>query len=78
MSVPGQRGLELCSQCPDFPCEHVETLAARYPTLIADNVRLKAVGLEQWLIEQKERARRGVVYADIRYRAGDPENEADE
>jgi len=25
------------------------------------------VGLEQWLSEQEERARRGVVYADIRY-----------
>jgi len=73
-----ERGLELCSQCPDFPCEHVEALAARYPTLIADNVRLKGVGLEQWLIEQKERVRRGVVYADIRYQVHDPENDTDE
>jgi len=72
------RSLELCSQCPDFPCEHVETLAARYPTLIADNVRLKAVGLEQWLIEQKERVRRGVVYADTRYQNHDLENDTDE
>jgi hypothetical protein len=38
-----------------------------YPTLIADNRRLQAVGLAQWLAEQAERARRGVVYADIRY-----------
>jgi hypothetical protein len=73
-----ERGLELCSQCPDFPCKHVEALAARYPTLIADNVRMKVVGLEQWLIEQKERARRGVVYADIRYQVDDAENNADE
>jgi hypothetical protein len=73
-----ERGLELCSQCADFPCEHVEALAARYPTLIADNVRMKAVGLEQWLIEQKERVRRGVVYADIRYRVDDPEDNVDE
>jgi len=73
-----ERGLELCSQCPDFPCEHVEALAARYPTLIADNERLKAVGLDQWLTEQKERARRGVVYADIRYQVHDPENDTDE
>jgi len=35
---------------------------------------LQEVGLEQWLSEQEERARRGFVYADIRYRveeAGD-------
>ena len=38
-----------------------------YPTLIADNRRLQAVGLEQWLSEQQGRAQRGVVYADIRY-----------
>ena len=73
-----EQGLEMCSQCPDFPCEHVEALAARYPTLIADNVRLKAVGPEQWLIEQTERVRRGVVYADIRYQIHNPENDIDE
>ena len=69
-----ERGLDLCSECPDFPCEHVEALSASYPTLIADNRRLQAVGLEQWLAEQQERARRGVVYADIRYRSAGPES----
>jgi hypothetical protein len=59
--------LELCSECSDFPCGHIKALGARYPTLVADNRRLQAVGLEQWLDEQKERARRGFVYADIRY-----------
>jgi len=62
-----QRGLELCSQCPDFPCPRIKALGAIYPTLLADNRRLQAVGLEQWLAEMEERARRGVVYADIRY-----------
>ena len=63
-----RRGLELCSQCADFPCSRIEALGAIYPTLIADNRRLQLVGLEQWLAEQEERARRDVVYADIRYR----------
>jgi len=63
-----ERGLELCSQCPDFPCPRIEALGAIYPTLIADNRRLQTVGLEPWRAEQEERARRGVVYADIRYR----------
>jgi hypothetical protein len=61
------RGLELCSQCPDFPCSHIEALGDIYPTLLADNRRLQAVGLEQWLAEQEERTRRCVVYADTRY-----------
>jgi hypothetical protein len=62
-----QRGLDTCSRCPDFPCLRIEALGAIYPTLITDNRRLQAVGLEQWLTEQEERMRRGVVYADIRY-----------
>jgi len=66
-----ERELDLCSGCPDFPCSHVEALGAIYPTLIADNRRLQAVGLAQWLDEQEERVRRGVVYADIRYKVGE-------
>jgi len=68
-----ERDLELCSRCSDFPCDHIEALGARYPTLIADNRRLQAIGLEQWLSEQQERARRGFVYADIRYRVEEAE-----
>ncbi|MBU0492064.1 MAG: DUF3795 domain-containing protein [Chloroflexi bacterium] len=62
-----ERALDLCSECSDFPCSHIEALGAIYPTLITDNRRLQTVGLAQWLDEQEERARRGVVYADIRY-----------
>jgi hypothetical protein len=29
---------------------------------------MQVVGLEQWLDEQRERARRGFIYTDIRYR----------
>jgi hypothetical protein len=68
-----ERGLELCSQCDDFACDHLTALAAIYPTLLADNARLQSVGLEQWLSEQVERAARGVVYADIRYRVKEAE-----
>ncbi|MDY7042301.1 MAG: DUF3795 domain-containing protein [Chloroflexota bacterium] len=62
-----QRKLELCAQCSDFPCRRLEALGTVYPTLLADNRRLQAVGLERWLSEQEERVRRGVVYADLRY-----------
>lgn len=63
-----ERGVELCNECADFPCEPIKALAARYPTLVADNARLQEVGLEQWLEEQAERVARGVVYTDFRYR----------
>ena len=61
------RGVELCNRCADFPCEHIEVLAARYPILIADNRRMQTVGLMRWIEEQDVRVRRGVVYADLRY-----------
>jgi hypothetical protein len=66
-----RRELDTCSQCTDFPCSHIEALGAVYPTLVADGRRLQKVGLRQWLAEQRERAQRGVVYADIRCRAGE-------
>jgi hypothetical protein len=62
-----ERGLNLCNECGDFPCEYIQALAARYPTLIADNRRMQVVGLEQWLEEQRERWRRGFSYTDSRY-----------
>jgi hypothetical protein len=62
-----ERRLDLCNQCGDFPCEHIQALAARYPTLVADNRRMGAVALDQWLEEQLERKRRGFIYADSRY-----------
>jgi hypothetical protein len=64
--------VELCAECPDFPCAEIERLGGIYATLITDNRRLQAVGLEQWRREQQERARRGFVYADVRYRAEEP------
>lgn len=67
-----ERDVARCGQCSDIPCQYIMALAERYPTLIPDNRRLQAVGLEQWLAEQVERARRGVVYADIRYSGEGP------
>jgi hypothetical protein len=45
----------------------IQSLAEHYPTLIQDGKRLQKIGLEKWVKEQEERAKRGVVYADIRY-----------
>lgn len=73
-----ERGFDLCADCTDFPCQHIEALEASYPNLIGDNRRLQTAGLDRWIDEQKERVRRGVVYADIRYRTHGPEDDADE
>jgi len=62
-----QKGIEVCPRCKDYPCTLIQSLAEHYPTLIQDGKRLQKIGLEKWVKEQEERAKHGVVYADIRY-----------
>lgn len=62
-----EKGLEVCSQCDEYPCEHVEALARRYPNLIADGMRQREVGLDRWIQEQEARREAGFCYNQIRY-----------
>lgn len=62
-----QKGIEICTQCKEYPCKLIQNLAEHYPTIIQDGKRLQKIGLEKWVKEQDERVKRGVVYADIRY-----------
>jgi len=61
-----KKGLDICVYCPDYPCHRIESLAKGYPTLIEDGTRIKETGLNDWLLEQKQRTTTGFVYADIR------------
>jgi hypothetical protein len=62
------RGVSTCADCAEYPCERVAGVGRTYPTLLADNVRMKEVGVEKWLAEQRERAATGFAYCDIRIR----------
>jgi len=62
-----QKSIEICTQCEEYPCTLIQSLAEHYPTLIQDGKRLQKIGLAAWVKEQEERAKRGAVYADIRY-----------
>jgi len=62
-----QKSIEICTQCKEYPCKLIQNLAEHYPTIIQDGKRLQKIGLENWVKEQEERVKRGVVYADIRY-----------
>jgi hypothetical protein len=53
------KGLDVCSACPEFPCKDVKEFSRSYPTLIADNMRQRDVGMEQWIEEQEARCQRG-------------------
>jgi len=62
-----QNKIEVCPQCKEFPCRHIQTFAQRYPTLIQDGKRLKKIGTKRWVNEQEQRAKRGFSYSDLRY-----------
>lgn len=60
------RGHDICVFCEDYPCRRITALAKGYPTLIADGKRIKDIGIDAWIEEQKKRVKTGFVYADIR------------
>lgn len=62
-----QKGVEVCPQCKEYPCQHIQAMAEHYPTLIQDGKRLQKMGIEKWISEQLQRAKRGFAYADLRY-----------
>ncbi len=67
------RGVRVCVECSDYPCEHIQQLSHIYPRLIPDGRRLAACGIERWVEEQEKRRTRGFAYSDTRYpRADDP------
>ena len=60
------RHLDVCTDCADYPCQHILTLGRSEPTLVQDGRRLQAIGLEAWIAEQRARRRAGFCYGDVR------------
>jgi hypothetical protein len=58
--------IDVCVFCEEYPCKRVLEIAKGYPTLISDGKRMKKIGIEAWVGEQKARAETGFVYSDIR------------
>ena len=54
-----ERGVKLCSECPDFVCEKLEAFAydgmAHHRRSVDNLKRIKEMGLKAWLGEQRRR-----------------------
>ncbi len=61
-----RKGVFVCPECDQFPCDKVKTLAVSEPTLIHDGERLRKVGLSAWIEEQEKRREAGFCYSDVR------------
>jgi hypothetical protein len=62
-----KKKIATCPTCKEYPCELIENFSERYPLLIKDGKRMQKLGIEKWIEEQEQRAKRGFAYADIRY-----------
>jgi hypothetical protein len=62
-----ERGVEICYDCDDFPCEHFSWILERYPEKLEDCKRYKEIGLEDWLQFHMERARKGYASFTKKY-----------
>jgi hypothetical protein len=61
-----EKNIDICISCDDYPCKRIDGIAKGYPTLLADGKRMKDIGIDAWLEEQKERVKTGFAYVDIR------------
>ena len=64
-----ERGLEICYECKDFPCEHFSETLEKYPEKLKDYERFKKLGFEGWIRVYAERAEKGYANATRKYYA---------
>jgi hypothetical protein len=61
------RQLDVCPFCLDYPCDRIRALSGRYVTLLGDGARMREIGIDPWIREQKARQKNGFAYADLRH-----------
>jgi hypothetical protein len=61
-----EKNIDICISCEDYPCKRIDGIAKGYPTLLSDGKRIKEMGIDTWIEEQKERTNTGFAYVDIR------------
>ena len=55
-----RRGIDFCFECTSFPCKSIKQIDKRYRqryyvSLIENGLRIRTVGIEQFLLEEKEK-----------------------
>jgi len=61
-----KKRVSVCPLCNEYPCTLIKNYTKVHPLTIEDGKRLKELGVEAWIKEQKKRAKRGFIYAQIR------------
>ena len=59
-----EKGLAGCWECDQEPCEKLGEIDEGYPGVVENRQRIREIGLEAWLAEQKAEVEAGFSYAD--------------
>ena len=59
-----EKGVEICAECENYPCENFTEFFEGYPVLMHDNSLFCAEGMDAWAKLQDERRARGFTYSD--------------
>ena len=62
-----EKGLEICYECKDFPCELFSETIEKCPEKLKDYERFKKLGLEGWIQFYTEKAKKGFANATQKY-----------
>ncbi|HOZ00325.1 MAG TPA: DUF3795 domain-containing protein [Candidatus Syntrophosphaera sp.] len=61
-----ERGLRLCAECGDYPCQPLrEFYSGHYEKLAQNNERIREIGIEAWLEEQQKLVDAGRCFKDL-------------
>ena len=64
-----EKGVEICYECKDFPCEHVSSTFEKDPEKRKDYERFKRLGFDGWIRFHAKRAEKGYANATRKYYA---------
>jgi len=60
-----EKGLAGCWECDQEPCEKLEEIDQGYPGVAENRQRIREIGLDAWLAEQRAKVEAGFSYAEV-------------
>jgi hypothetical protein len=62
-----EKGIKICYECEEFPCEHLSWLIEKHPEMIDDCKKFKEIGVEEWLKSRIAKAEKGYLGCTGKY-----------
>lgn len=66
-SCGNEKGVRICFECPEYPCELISSLSEKNPRAIEEEKRFRSLGMEKWLELKEEMSKNGYARATGKY-----------